>query len=257
MESQPGTINSHTTVQVIGCGDAFSNGGRFHTCFFVKSPSANFLVDCGATSMVALKKAGISTNEIDMIVISHFHGDHFGGLPFFFLDAHYHEKRIKALTIVTPKGGYDRIKNLTSVLYPGSPEIMAGLDLIFVEYEALNTIDINGVSLITYPAIHTPESNPHSLRFILDNKIISYSGDTEWNEYLIPLADMADLFICESCNYKNNVKGHLSFTTLLSKKKYLNASKFLLTHMGDEALMHTSIMEKDVDCAEDGLIITI
>ena len=46
-----------------------------------------FLVDCGASSLIAMRRFGVAPNDIDMILLTHFHGDHFGGIPFFVLDA--------------------------------------------------------------------------------------------------------------------------------------------------------------------------
>jgi ribonuclease BN (tRNA processing enzyme) len=69
-------------LRFVGCGDALGSGGRFNTCFHVTGDSVNFLIDCGASSLPALKRLGIAREAIDLILITHFHGDHFGGLPF-------------------------------------------------------------------------------------------------------------------------------------------------------------------------------
>ena len=90
-------------VQFVGCGDAFGSGGRQNTCFHVTGHSINFLVDCGASSVPALKQLGIVRNDIDLILITHFHGDHFAGLPFFLLDAQF-PRRIRPLIIAGPEG---------------------------------------------------------------------------------------------------------------------------------------------------------
>ena len=70
------------TVQCLGSGDAFGSGGRYQTCYYVESNSACFLIDCGATSMTAMKRFGVDPGQIGVVLISHLHGDHFGGLPF-------------------------------------------------------------------------------------------------------------------------------------------------------------------------------
>jgi len=70
-------------VTFVGCGDAFGSGGRLNTCFHVEGEATSFLIDCGASSLVSMKKLGIDRNAIDTILITHFHADHFGGIPFF------------------------------------------------------------------------------------------------------------------------------------------------------------------------------
>ena len=76
-------------LTIVGSGDAYGSGGRFNTCFLVESTKATLLIDCGASSLVALKARGIDPTRIDGVILSHLHGDHFGGLPFLLLDAQF------------------------------------------------------------------------------------------------------------------------------------------------------------------------
>ena len=107
--------------QFVGCGDAFGSGGRFNTCFHVTGEGANFLIDCGASSLVALKRAGIFLNDIRTILITHFHADHFGGLPPFMLDAQFFSKRTAPLTVAGPHGLQDWFERVMETAFPGSP----------------------------------------------------------------------------------------------------------------------------------------
>ena len=93
-------------LQFVGCGDAFGSGGRFNTCFHVTGDDVNFLIDCGASSLPALKRLGIARDDIDLILITHFHGDHFAGLPFLLLDAQF-SRRSRPLVIAGPEGNRD------------------------------------------------------------------------------------------------------------------------------------------------------
>src|SRR5213592_4522704 len=90
-------------VTVVGSGDAFGSGGRFQTCIAVGS---QVLIDRGATSLTALRQQHMDPNEIDTIVITHLHGDHFGGLPFLILDGQFRH-RTNDLTVVGPPGTRD------------------------------------------------------------------------------------------------------------------------------------------------------
>ncbi len=57
------------TVQFLGSGDAFGSGGRLQTCIHVHSDATDCLIDCGATSLTALKGAHINSAAIDVILI--------------------------------------------------------------------------------------------------------------------------------------------------------------------------------------------
>src|SRR5262249_8950051 len=107
-------------LTIVGSGDAFGSGGRFNTCFQLATSSSNVLIDCGASAMVALRAARIDPNAIDGIILSHLHGDHFGGLPFFLLDAQYLSRRERPLTIAGPPGTQARVPQLLEVMFAGS-----------------------------------------------------------------------------------------------------------------------------------------
>src|SRR5262245_29950630 len=124
------------SLQFIGCGDAFGSGGRFNTCFHLVGERTNLLIDCGASSLVAMKQLGIDRNAISTIVITHFHADHFGGIPFFILDAQFFSKRREPLTIVGPVGlpaWYERVMETS---FPGSSQASQKFALDLVEVAA-------------------------------------------------------------------------------------------------------------------------
>jgi ribonuclease BN (tRNA processing enzyme) len=77
-------------VKFIGSGDAFGNGGRFQACILLRAPghADDVLLDCGASSLVALKQQRHDPAKIGLVLVSHLHGDHFGGVPFLVLDGH-------------------------------------------------------------------------------------------------------------------------------------------------------------------------
>ena len=105
-------------LRFVGCGDALGSGGRFNTCFHVTGDRVNFLIDCGASSLPALKRLGIARGAIDLVLITHFHGDHFAGLPFLLLDAQF-TRRSRPLVIAGPQGIETRIDPFQNVLQHG------------------------------------------------------------------------------------------------------------------------------------------
>src|SRR5882672_1227487 len=105
-------------LTIAGSGDAFGSGGRLNTCFFLETAKAALLVDCGASALPALKGQGIDPNRIDAVVLSHLHGDHFGGLPFLLLDAQFLSRRERPLVIAGPPGARERIAAALEVFFP-------------------------------------------------------------------------------------------------------------------------------------------
>lgn len=236
-------------IKIIGCGDAFGSGGRLNTCFYLEAANINLLIDCGATVLPGLKKHGIATEQVDAILISHFHGDHYGGIPFLLVEAAV-TGRTKQLQIVTPMGGREKITSLLELLYPAM-DVLAKLDVVFLEYEAREELTTETFSLIAFPVIHAAPALPHGLRLTIEDKVISYSGDTSWTDELIPLSAEADLFICE-CNFFNTqVKGHLSYFELESKLHEFSYKRIVLTHLDEEMLQN--IEQIKLDCANDGM----
>lgn len=253
MESVSNDQNTSITLTVLGCGDAFGSGGSLNTCFHVKTSSHQFLIDCGVTSLTGLKQNGIKQEDIATILITHFHGDHYGGLPFFLLEAAVYS-RIRPITIISPPGARKRIEDLLELLYP-STKVLERLTIDFKEYQPYEVVQTDFLTVQAFPVVHTPAALPHGLRITLGDKIISYSGDTEWTPILTELSRDADLFICECNFYKLKVKGHLDYETLKHNLGLLSFKKIVLTHLDTEML--DNLDSVDLDCAEDGQVILL
>src|SRR3984893_18151157 len=107
-------------LQFVGCGDAFGSGGRFNTCFHLVGNEINALIDCGATSLVAMNKRASNRNATEGVFIPHFHPEHIAGLPLFVLEANYVAKRTRPLTIVGPPGLKTRFPDVMESGFPGT-----------------------------------------------------------------------------------------------------------------------------------------
>ena len=91
-------------VTVLGSGDAFGSGGRLHSAYLMEVPGATFLVDCGTTVLQGLKRAHVDPTRVDFVCLSHLHGDHFGGVPFLFMDYLYENRRDRPIAVYGPPG---------------------------------------------------------------------------------------------------------------------------------------------------------
>ncbi len=225
------------SLTILGCGDAFSSGGHLHTCFFLQTPEGKgILLDCGATVMTAFERQGMRTDDVDAMLISHFHNDHYGGIPIFLIQALKLEKRSKPLLLCLPKGGEEQVYRLLEATYPGTGELLKSSNVEVKEYPSEERTRLLDTTVTAYPVIHAPLSNPHGVRIETKEGTLAFSGDTEWTEKLKPLSDGADLFICE-CNFlAENGPAHLSHEELLRHQHAFRCGKMQLTHMGPEVL---------------------
>ncbi|MBI3677580.1 MAG: MBL fold metallo-hydrolase [Proteobacteria bacterium] len=239
----------------LGSGDAFGSGGRFNTCFHVAAAEGNFLIDCGASSLIAMRKFGVEPNSIATIFISHLHGDHFGGLPFFLLDAQFYSRRRGALTLVGPPGFRERLSQAMEVFFPGSSRTERKFDIEILEIEAGAAREINGIQVQPFIVEHACGAPPFALRLRCEGKVLVYSGDSEWTDTLIEAARGADVFVVEALSDTRKIKFHMDYATLKQNLSRIGAKRVVLTHMGPEMLAKIGNVPEDI--AEDGKILEI
>ena len=242
-------------LRFVGCGDALGSGGRFNTCFHVTGDRVNFLIDCGASSLPALKRLGIAREAIDLVLITHFHGDHFAGLPFLLLDAQF-TRRARPLVIAGPVGIETKLANLTEALFEHSSKTKQRFDLSVVALEPEQSRMFGEVKVTPYPVVHGESGGPFlAYRIEAEGRVITYSADTEWTDTLIPAARGADLFIAEAYYYDKIVKNHLSLKTLEAHLPAINAKRVVLTHMSDDMLARLG--ELPYLAAHDGMAVEL
>jgi ribonuclease BN (tRNA processing enzyme) len=242
-------------ITFAGTGDAFGSGGRYNTCFVVDAPGIRFAIDFGASSLVALNRLGIPHNSIDAILLTHLHGDHCAGVPQMLVDAMLGSKRQTPLTIAGPAETEARMKLIADALFPGSDAMTPKFDVTTIEMETLTLHEFCGLKVTTYPAIHTAQTNPTSMRVEVAGKIIAYTGDSAWTEHIPELARGADVFISECYFFEKPVPFHMNYPDIRDHREELDAKRIILTHMGPEMLAH--IDDVDEECARDGLVIEL
>jgi ribonuclease BN (tRNA processing enzyme) len=242
-------------VRVLGCGDAFGSGGRLQTCFLLSAGSDHLLIDCGATAMVAMRRFDVDPGVVDTVVLSHLHGDHFGGVPLLLLEAQFVSQRTRPLVIAGPPGTRERIQQAQEVLFPGSSKLEWRFPLEFVELAAGRTERFGDVSVVPYEVEHPSGAPAYALRMTCADQVIAYSGDTEWTEVLPEIARDADLFILECFAYEPLPKFHLDYQTLRARWHDLSAKRTVLTHMSQAMLDRLDRI--DVETAQDGMLIEL
>jgi ribonuclease BN (tRNA processing enzyme) len=205
--------------------------------------------------LIAMRRYGVAPNDIDLILLSHLHGDHFGGIPFFVLDAQLISKRSHPLVIVGPSGTQRRVVEAMEIFFPGSSQVPQKFSLDIREFAFDRPQALGEVIVIPYRVQH-PSGDPSlALRIECNGKIITYSGDTEWTENLVPAARGADLLIAEAYFFEKKIKFHLDFHTLMDHLDELQPKRLIVTHMNEDML--SRLEELSCEYAEDGKLIEV
>jgi ribonuclease BN (tRNA processing enzyme) len=245
-------------LTIIGSGDAFGSGGRFNTCFRLEAEPATILIDCGASSMVALRQAGVDPNSIDGIVLSHLHLDHFGGLPFFLLDAQHASRRERPFAIAGPPGTRERVNALLEVTFAGSTKNKWRFPWAVTDIAVGEPTEFLGFTVTSAEVIHFSGAPSTALRVTDGHKTLSYSGDTQWTEALLAVARDADLFIVECYEYEREFAGHMTWKTIRARKADFAARRVMVTHMNASVLGRLDeIKATGVLVAEDRLVMDL
>jgi ribonuclease BN (tRNA processing enzyme) len=191
-------------LTILGSSDAFNSAARCHASYLLEGdglPTA--CIDFGVTSLLALHQAGLSGTVIDVVFITHLHGDHFGGLPFLLLDGFYADRRTTPLVIVGPVGLEDRLSQLFSALYPDIWSRPRPFPLSLHEVRAGESFELRGLRVDAYPASHMdPPDEPLCLKVSATlptgaSRVVTFSGDTEPCEGLLAASLGADLLVAE------------------------------------------------------------
>jgi ribonuclease BN (tRNA processing enzyme) len=224
-------------VTVVGSGDAFGSGGRFQTCIALAdadSDSPSVLLDCGATSLTAMRQQHIEPNAIGTVGVSHLHGDHFGGLPFLVLDGQF-RRRSQDLTVLGPPGTRRRLDDAMETLYPGSSTVRRRFDVRVVEHADRRVHALGNLRITPFEVRHASGAPAYALRVDGPGGSVAYSGDTEWTEALVEAADGVDLFLCEGYS-PTPVRWHLDLDTLGRERARLRCQQLVVTHLSPTAL---------------------
>ena len=242
-------------IRFVGSGDAFGSGGRWQTCIHLSVEGQALLVDCGATSLVALKAQGLHPHAVGAVAVTHLHGDHFGGLPFLILDGQF-SHRTAPLLVAGPPGTRVRLTEAMETLFPGSSWAPRRFPVQVTELAADGTPAKLGPATVRgWQVEHACGAPPLALRVDLGGASFAYSGDTQWTPALAEAARGADLFAVEAYTFDRPIRYHLDYQTLRAHLGEIGAHRVVLTHMSADML--SRLADAEPPAAYDGMTIDL
>jgi len=236
----------------LGVGEAF---GQFaNTSILV---DGELLLDCGPHTLLQLRKQKQDLKEIELVFLSHFHGDHTLGLPALLL-ASREENRAEELKIFGPSGLREKIEDLLEISYRKSIE-----DLSF-ELDTFEVPDLKeGTTHKDYKlefaqTTHTIECC--SIAILKNGKKMTYTSDGAPTEDTVSIARDSDLLIAEA--YSEGFSGHSSAVKAAELAFRSHSKSLALVHIsrnknGEEELEKAKGRFKNAFLPTDSLTVTI
>jgi len=181
----------------LGSSNAFAAEGRYWSSFVV---DRKYLFDAPPTLLPHLKQLKIPLTEIEVLFLTHHHGDHFMGLPFLFLEYMYMTPRTKDLFIVGPPGVQEWMEDFANRCYPNITKD-AGYRRRYIDASPGSEQKAGTISFQAVPMNHVKESmQAMGYRVNINGKTVAYTGDTMMCDDIFELADGADVLVVD-CTY--------------------------------------------------------
>ncbi len=234
-------------VKILGSGTLNPSLERGSPSYLVTADGLNILVDIGPAVVRRLFEYGISANDIDIIVLTHFHVDHTVDLSTFFFVSNYGvTERTKPLLVIGGQGVHKFYRELLRV-YPWVKPKSYGLTL---KSMAAGILNIGSFTMKTTRVNHNRESI--ALR-IESGKTVTFSGDTGYSKNLVRLSAGTDLLVVDCSFPEKQVKGHLNLATLERIVREAHPKKVILSHLYPEWDEFRGVLHSPYLLAEDGL----
>ena len=212
----------------LGSGNAFVSGRYWASVLL----NGRYLFDASPIVLPHLKQCQVPPEEIEAIFISHFHADHFFGIPFLLLEYAELARRTKDLTIFGPPGIQERVRTLVQAGYPHLLDREKTYAEHYVDLRDGLQGEVDGLKFLARSVNHVDDFECFGFRVEVEGRTVAYSGDTMMCDALLELADGADVFVVECSCWGDDCGPHLTPNDVRELRRRLGPKPtFVLTHL--------------------------
>jgi ribonuclease BN (tRNA processing enzyme) len=241
-------------LRVLGSGDAFNSSGALHSCYVLEGGKGTLMLECGPSVLAAMKRAALDTASPDAILVSHLHGDHFGGIPFLFLEYKFKNPRTRPLQIAGPPGTEERVNDLYRALYADLCSRETSFAIEYVTVKPGSRLSLAGLEVEAFEVPHSAQPFCLGYRITGGGGALMFSGDSSWTEAFVRNSRGADVFLCECCSLEPDAPVHTCYRDIVAHRTELDCKRLVLTHLGEDVRASNRV---DVERAYDGMVIEI
>lgn len=183
-----------TTITILGTGPVRPAIGGETASFVIND---HILVDAGWCNVLHMRGFGLDPAKIDCLVMTHFHHDHYLGLPqlLFYLGSLKPERK---LTIVGPGGDLEKVVDLALSFLQAERFTGVAPELELVPLKPGDRLETETFSLDTTLAIHPVPALSYRFRDHESGTIFAFTGDTGYNPELVEFCRGCALLIHEA-----------------------------------------------------------
>jgi ribonuclease BN (tRNA processing enzyme) len=254
-------------IKFVGTGSGKTSLKRFYSSLLFKVEDYNLLIDCGDGISKALLEQEIHFNQINGILISHLHPDHFSGLFTLLVQMKLNERK-EELDLFIHEAIIEQVKKSILQFYIFIERI--NFDIVFNAFGDEETIKIkSNFSFLSRQNSHLEKykayDNEYKLKF--NSSSFLFKHDDKLVFYTADIGKEKDLFLFEENHFHVMITeiSHIGLGEVLSAFKKMSPEKLILTHISDdeEHLIDELFVKLKVPNFErifkayDGMILTI
>ncbi len=205
---------------ILGCGTCQLEPERMASSVLVESGKDRFLFDIGRGISLRLVQCGLKQDDLEHIVLSHFHPDHVGDLIPYLQAACWSrtDARSKKLKIYGPLGTRVQVMRLIAAFGP---------DELLKDSFEVETHEIRGDSFqignIKISVSDLPPAGNRGVKFIINGKTVALTGDSSFHQEEINFLSGSDISVIDS--------GHLTDEEIVALAVKSKCKKIYLSHL--------------------------
>ncbi len=224
-----------SSLTFLGTGNYLAPPGRYWNSFLVEAEDLTVLVEPSPTALPNLRRAGSGVDDLDVVMISHFHPDHTFGWPFLLLEL-AESQRSEPLVVAGPPGVEAFLSEMMRLGSVAGIEVEARghPGLAFVEADPSSTRQSAGpLGFSAIEVEHVPELSCFGYLLELGGHTLGYTGDVHPCPGLDELAGRADTLVVE-CAGAHASRSHMDVASLRSLAERFPSCRMVATHLGDD-----------------------
>jgi ribonuclease BN (tRNA processing enzyme) len=222
-------------VTVVGSSCAIPRPGRACSAYMIEDEGAAFVLDFGSGAYASLRQH-LDHDQIDAIVISHMHADHFLDLVTLRYAVRYGRHRSAPLPLWMPPGGIKALRSMVGIFAAEGREDFFDDAFALAEYDPNASLPIGSGRLTFAKTTHFIPA--FAMRYESDAGTVTYSADTAPDQAVIALATHSDVFLCEAtladAQTESGQRGHCTAAQAGEMAQAAQVRCLVLTHYADD-----------------------